>query len=674
MQINRSYYGADSAETILNDTVKTIEKKFNTDNYTLNTALDDSITATASTAPFAPYNNITYYNNWTDGILQNNTHTNDVQKLAFNTSNYKAYNYYEWYYFRWGYERTTYNGAQNFNFFSGYRFLNLIAKIFVTATEDSTTLTSLADVTDLTKISSVIIELYDNQGTLNEHSFSATSLSEREITLYDYGVEPKKDKMLFYTWWSILNNTREQSRYMTVIGNGKGLHETFYTRFFDTYSAQVVFNADMLNITDGGGYYKYNLKQSVTREDIYRVVATLGLPFTPTSKSFSDISNENCTDEDLYIPTITDDGFYNGDYTHGEDNKKQRQIIENWNNDFEAPFKHGAQDFTNIDKNKYSDKMERGTGRQASTFNNLYVCTCENLKALAKLLNVVDSAEQPAEIYQNMKFMGNNPMNAVTSINWFPFQIQRGNSNNIIIGSTTTNISVFDLYSTAIDIDMGFCSIVPIHKNHKYLNYEPYSAYFLYVPFCNWVKLDGKKIVGSEIHLYMSIDYLSGTVQCEIWINGIMDSTVSGVASNPIAIQAVDQTGYQNNRFSALEKSAGSVLNMVTSPASAMTSAIPFATGLSEFLLTAPEYNNAKAITAMLSTYLPSYPCIARYSVAETEPDDYKNSVGYACEFSDYLNNLSGYTVIHNFDTTAITATEEEKREIKTIVENGFYI
>ena len=170
----------------------------------------------------------------------------------------------------------------------------------------------------------------------------------------------------------------------------------------------------------------------------------------------------------------------------------------------------------------------------------------------------------------------------------------------------------------------------------------------------------------------MNIDYLSGVLQAEIWINGTLEKTIEGVASNPVSIQAADLTSYQNSRFNSVFNAISSVGSLATG--NVVGGSVGLSQNLANFLLTPLNYNDAKAITAMLSTYMPTSPCILRYSVSNTEPSNYGNSIGYACEFSDTVNNLSGYTVINNFNTSGITATDTEKQLIKTIAENGFYI
>ena len=675
MEINRSYYGDD---TELKDTVKTVNKLFNQSNYAINQQLDNSITATASTANFAPYNSVFYLSIFKDSIGKVEVKQGDIQQIALTTTNYKSIVEKNWYNYRWSPAISNYLGAENFSLISGYKFLYVMGRIRASYENGSGGISYdyLNNITDLSTIHSVYMEILPTREPTGYNiDFSHIPVNSLQGSLFQFNSDEIQDvEYLYYTWYPNYNGTKTGAKMITLIGSPN----TFGKRIgvdnseIAGGSSLRLFNYGYLDITNDGESYYVKLKSGITREDIYSVAATIGLPFSPSDKNYSLITNDNCYDEDFYIPTITDNGFYNGDYTHGRDNANQKQIKENWNADYDAPYKHGANNFTDIDKNKYADKMERGSGRQAGVFNNIYAVNESSLKQLQKILNVVDNEDAPPEIYKNMKFMGNNPMNCITSINWFPFPIMRGISTTVIIGSTTTNIPAFECTATATTVDMGFCDIKPIHKNHKFLNFEPYSYYFLYVPFCGWSQLDSRKIYENNIHLYMNIDYVSGVLQSEIWINGTLEKTIEGVASNPVSIQAADLTSYQNSRFNSVFNAISSVGTLATG--NVVGGAVGLSQNLANFLLTPINYNDAKAITAMLSTYMPTSPCIIRYSVNNVETGNYGNSVGYACEFSDTISNLSGYTVVNNFNTNGITATDTEKQLIKTIAENGFYI
>ena len=60
--------------------------------------------------------------------------------------------------------------------------------------------------------------------------------------------------------------------------------------------------------------------------------------------------------------------------------------------------------------------------------------------------------------------------------------------------------------------------------------------------------------------------------------------------------------------------------------------------------------------------------------MVDNADDRYGEFIGYACEFSEALSNLSGFTVCANVRLDGFNATETEKNMIKAILESGFYI
>jgi hypothetical protein len=671
MKVNKNFYGDNETVYEKNGSFKILDKKLSATNYNINQLLDFSICPSLSTSTkYAPFLNTYSVRQISDEtqLLENQSEVIQTIALMDNemtgTMSLRGDIIYNT---RWAYELEKYYSTSERSLVSGFKYLAIhpVLKVIYSYGDDVSSYLNktydnyITDTADNKKIVCVYLDLH--MPDFNK-VFSAIYINNIHYVLQtgsesagDYSTENRK----IISLQSYIPS--RYGAYLPIFGN-----PSFYTRIIDTTS--INFFAKYSEVEKVGNNYRVIYTGS--DEFLLHCASTYGFVFSTDGTT---VTENTYTSENVYIPTITNDGYYQGDYTHGDDNKKAKQIVENWNDDLDAPFNNSGDTSKLPDDNEYSQKMERGDGRQSGVFNNIYAVSESSLKKLQKLLNVVDSGDDSPEIYKNMKFMGNNPMNCITSLNWFPFPIFRGSATDIIIGSTTTNVSAFELNETAHSVDLGYCDIRKIHETHDFLNFEPYSYYFLYIPFCGWTKLDSRKIVGNNIHTYLNVDYLSGLLQGEIWVNDVLESTVDGIASVPISIQSADVTAYQNSRFNSLFNIANSTVGMATT-GNVLGNAINLVQSISDFALTPISYNNAHALTAMLSTYLPTTPCILRYSVNTNEPSNYGDTVGFACEFSEKLSNLTGYTVIHNFYTNGINATDDEKKELKSICENGFYI
>ena len=332
MKLNESYYG-NSYTLIQYDGVKLIDKVFNTDNYTLNQKLDDSITVSASTAKFAPFNNISYYSRYTSNIGENEKNTNDLQQIGLAYGSYKNYNDYQYFKFRWGNDIETYNGATGYKMIGGYKYLQIQCNIMCTV-GDGHTEKYLNDITDSDIIRSVFVTFNGNHRLYGDHDFNIFPVGYLKNTQWfktGDNIEIKNDNYLFYTAWLNRTHTLSHSYSQTIIGFDVRPNSMTTS---DSWSEQVafrVFNADLCEITNDGT--KYDCVVKATKEQIMSICATLGFVFTPTSEIFYDLyknTSEVISNDNLYIPTI-ENGLYNGKYTHGADNLNQTQIKDNWN-------------------------------------------------------------------------------------------------------------------------------------------------------------------------------------------------------------------------------------------------------------------------------------------------------------------------------------------------------
>lgn len=690
MELNTIYYGDITEDT--HYPYNYVNKLFNPQNYPINTKLDFSITATASSSSFAPFNNISYFSPYSPefGAKYFNG-TKDLQKLVLATSFQRDnWAFRLWYKQRYGYGITEYtNFTEPVKLICGYNFLSIYAVLYLIYGNGSLIAFDKYKYDLHGDIIGAILvtrnDISQNSSDASYHFFEIDDLQGSTYTLNNNNeITDNMNNYLFYRGVKTF-----ERRYMPLIGMTSRKSEYSAITNKNEMSSYYIFNSDLCEISVDGTTLKCVIPQS-RKEKILNIAATIGIPFiTNDDFDYTQVTNDNVSFDELYIPTIENNGLYNGYYTHGNDNKKQKQIVENWNVDRNAPYIKGVKDFDNIDNNKYTDKMVKGAGRQSGQFNNAYLITNDKMKKLQKLLNVKSIDDTTPEIYKNLLFMGSNPMDCITSIQWFPVKPPSTGNTSIILGSYTTDITAKAVENFTLFVNMGFCDIKPIHENHYFLNFEPYSYYLLYAPFCGWYPLDSKKVVGKTIQLYMNIDFLAGTCSVEVWVNDCLETVLNGIISAPVSVQAFSQNDYFNSRINSVKNIGSDIISasnaiggniMSKSPSgfgiatSAVGGALNLAGDIFSFVRPEMRYNSITANTANLSTYNPILPYIARYTVTEQIPQNYNSTIGYACEFTANVNTLSGFTVFSNFNCDGISATDTEKAEIKALAENGIYI
>lgn len=439
-------------------------------------------------------------------------------------------------------------------------------------------------------------------------------------------------------------------------------------------------------------------KITLTKNDVLEMVATLGLIFSPNPDIAQNLNlsiDNNIEHDELYFPIKSASGLWQGEYTHGKNNKTTEQYKNKWNDDVNAPFTHGSPAVSEIDNRIFGDDDDRNMFATSQIFTHRYIVNSTQLRQLSDYLNNSDK-NLLNNIIQNLKVTGDNPINSIVSIMSIPFlPVGTGSPQPIIVGDNLINIgteenkialnSVGTLNIDTFSVNLGSADIKQEFNN--YLDFSPYTQYYAYVPFCNIVELDTDVIMNKTISFQLNCDTLSGTCECEIRVNGNLYKIVSGNFAYPVMISGANNAEYTSKMMSTLGKYVSGVGAMVAATAGVATGGlgVPIAaaglaagvgttfSSLYEFNTTPRNFSATGTSSGGLTHILPDRVCIYRYSVSDLSDTNYGHFVGYACEFSETLNNLTGFTVCANAKVET-NATNTEKEKIKELLENGVYL
>ena len=193
--------------------------------------------------------------------------------------------------------------------------------------------------------------------------------------------------------------------------------------------------------------------------------------------------------------------------------------------------------------------------------------------------------------------------------------------------------------------------------------------------------------MNKTVSFQLNCDTLSGTCECEIRVNGNLYKIVSGNFAYPVMVAGADNAEYTSKMMSTLGKYVSGVGAMVGATAGVVTGGLGISvavaglaagagatfSSLYEFNTTPRNFTASGTSSGGLTHILPDRVCIYRYSVSDLSDVNYGKFVGYACEFSEKLSNLSGFTVCANA-LVECNATNTEKEKIKEHLEGGVYL
>lgn len=218
---------------------------------------------------------------------------------------------------------------------------------------------------------------------------------------------------------------------------------------------------------------------------------------------------------------------------------------------------------------------------------------------------------------------------------------------------------------------------------NTFLDFSPYSTYEMFIPGCGWITLPDT-IVGRTISVAIVFDLTTcsckGVVRSEgslLGGSGTTIATVNGIIGSSVPL-SINETGLQR----------AAIMNGSTQAAMALgtafmgvgignpymgASGIAMAAGAlaSNHIAGNSTYTSTKGGATDYSVFGDGWKAVLKITRPVLEiPDNYGHSVGFVVNRYDTLSNFSGFTVCVN-PHIHITATSDEKEEIKRLLEEG---
>lgn len=701
MEVNRNIYPR--VEQYYNDGWLT--KKLG--EFPLNTEIDNSITYSASTSNYAPlinrgicsvYGSPDYYERQYTNFMQDNSNVQRIHLIKkSDNSNPKNWLDSSANNRKFGFNATSLLNDNNKELVCDYNFFsntyNIIVQ-YITEIKTSTfyysTTENLKDF-DMTNKKIINIGLMPISGGIALATNNV--MTHTDFTFDESAGQFKNMETIPFLYYNS-GFCGLFSDYIPIFGSG--LSGNYGYSGSGSYIVNGYNFASLENLMTDLPYFSVPVFKG-SKEDILHMAATFGVPFTTTKSVGTDIDSI-CTNDNIYIPIIEDNGLYQGRYATGEAEKRAtKQVMQNWDlpENWEAPWKNGVPDFDDIDFREFGDDNLTGFGGSTSALTHRYLLTQTQMKQVADYLNNTDKNIM-ANIVNKLKMNGENPINSIVSVQYVPIDIDsymEVTGADVVIGSNLINTGTIEtpvkltgtvVTTDVITIDLGTCTIKAINKN--FLDYDPYTKYVAYIPYCNFVELDASMITGKELHFQLICDLLAGSCEGVIRINGQIYKTVGGTFSTQCSVQGIDSSSYVNGVLSSTGKmvsGAGAVIgatiignatgNIGAALLGIAGGTLTMAQGAYEFQTTPKEYIATGKAIGLIGQQLPQHPCIYRYSCVDISDSNYKNFVGIACEFSSQLKNLSGFTVCAN-PIINCTGNQQEIDEIKILLETGVII
>lgn len=460
-------------------------------------------------------------------------------------------------------------------------------------------------------------------------------------------------------------------------------------------------------------WFELDLTNSDNVEYLMRGCAAYGLFFSDDMYDLAQSGRDETRwiDVNMCCGTIDEDGRTNGDYTRGAMNVLQRQF--NWSDSTESPFDPSAPP---IPENEYNTQTVFNTVSGISTMTQRYAMTAGAVKNLgaalwsisADLIDDGGGGQDYSELNEKIldTFLTNNPIDCIVSLRKYPFEISKDDSTMIKLGKYETTVGAYTMSETLEIFEFRMKNkILPIF-NDSFMDYEPYTHFELYVPFCGTVSVEPADILGRQLSVKLAVDYSTGTCTAYILTDDLVIKTISGQIAIDIpvsGIQAVTAASQINNAIAQAstahkqERSAtlgnvsvGGAVQFMLNPVKTIESA-----GIAENTSQRADYElqhqniqpHLIGSASSAASWLIDFSCrlLIYYPTGEilynnnNPPSfdplkllEYGHTVGFACCMTGALSSFTGLTVavradLNNITTNGLTARPATLQELQML-------
>lgn len=392
---------------------------------------------------------------------------------------------------------------------------------------------------------------------------------------FSNGIE---EVLCYYSRCNLLNYT---DVYIPLWGNS--FYNTFVRADSNNNYGDFFFGYDKVTgktIRDNhDGTYLYSMYMEGTDENLEylrKCCAAYGLFFcddilTDDNQNLesSALENDNLRwiHSEMHLGIIEENGYTEGRYTSGYANALQPQF--NWLDSTESIY---DPDVPPTPENQYDNTTIFNSIGDSATMFKRYVLNGTNVEQLGRDLFkiVVDSATDNPNYDEyatviNASFLVSDPLDSIISLQRYPMAIPHGSSavENIKLGTNTCAAIGYPMSKTAYEYAFQGKKILP-RFGDSFLDYEPYTKFEMYIPFCGTVELSPRDILNRDLSARLVVDYSTGTCTGYILSDNLVIETLNGNIAINIPVAGIDSATIKGNISNAIANSRSAYNNKMT--------------------------------------------------------------------------------------------------------------
>lgn len=371
-------------------------------------------------------------------------------------------------------------------------------------------------------------------------------------------------------------------------------------------------------------YYKNGITTVLPTQSSTKMAVLLN-PSGKSLYSYADVWNTDGSTDGSTIKIITDKGSGEGDDGYKDDTDKGEEDIAD------------------------------GASNSVGVLTTTYAMTIERLNQLGGFL-------WGANIFDEFSLVNSNPIENIISCKNIPISLS-GTDEIIHLGNVDTGTNGVKVSSNFSTLNVGQIALPT--KYNSFLDFAPYTKVTIYLPYIGFKEIDATIAIGKTLKVAYVADVITGGCIAQIFINGVRFYEFSGEMGVDIPITA-------SNRAQVEASYISNAVGMGASLASGnITGAVDsvLASATAKYNYSSTDTPNPNCVASVNRT---CYVIIERPTYQELS--QFNHTKGKMCNLSKTIGSLKGFTICDaNIDLKGITATEQEKQEISSILSSGFF-
>lgn len=449
----------------------------------------------------------------------------------------------------------------------------------------------------------------------------------------------------------------------------------------------------------GDWVYYYVEYYDGLKEWIRQQIACFGIFFTDDEQT---ANNGEFDSENMFLGTLDSDMIGHGLYSHGADNRSQPQW--NWATTNQSPYV--PKDGSESEDDPYGDANHYLEAHAYSRGGKIYGTS--DAGKWVNLLNEINDIDIHADGFNDSVFYGQEPLDCLIEgklvfVNELLGAVNVTQNANIELGKHETQITATKIRATYPEtIDCGDITIKGVYNDFR--DFEPYTSINLLLPFAGSIELPPAIAMYHKVHLYETIDLLTGDLFYTIHIDDIEFGRAYGNCALELSKNGYAVSQYAQMRYSLHEQSRrsyfnaaasllggmsgtgiaasyGNVAGVVTQSLGGIANAVNsfldgFNTGMYNRHTAPPVASNDKVSSCVEygRCIVPAIVVTSPRMIKGYTDSDYKTQTGFATYKVGKIGLESGPVVCDSVNPSGLTCSAEEKRMIIEHLKQGIYI